>query len=1449
MANFKEYEVINTTEIVTDTVKHRYNVTITKAEYDSCASKNRSDQDDKLFSLAKNKIWNAIGKNNIYSLVYTADPKDYGGDFSEPIGRDIDGRGYIVIGEGGVAVIYYAARTIQKVYKSLLLDTTNKNYKEFALKDSDPPIATDDITEKFLSDYLADKAMAKFFSEYAKDKTTKNYLSEQDKKTRERYCVVKPKNGGTSVDKVVAARADIIESRIADLKYIERFERLKKAIARLYPDLFPTDDFKACQENYAKVTEPTIRAYLHEKKAEIFLTRLKKDLVGEEVVETGNISSGVTFTQPAEADAAAALPNLGVVPVPPPDKPATNKKYEVKGKFNLKDYKVADPTGDPTVLVHKTTGLKIKYEKQTDSYRPIGVQNSEVVKKQTETKQQPAAAAPSVNSAGAYTIINESSTTTPIITIPKNKSSAPLLIIYGGSHPPFAQTKDRASPNDDYFARNDRMFKKAPEEIKKNAIVFFANYYTDDDLIEQGKTLAAKNNISITDVKVFGFSKGGEKILPKIKNGSYAGKVDYLGLMDPSIPAAVFGKQLTDYPWPKTTRLLYNSNNWRGGSKFLGDRQIVADRVIKRAGGDRTSVFTSAAHSLVPGEFYSNYQAEIIGETTQKEQTTGTASASNDALRNVEVAETAAVPPAVATPPPPAQNVEPAAQDIADAENKILTNFTKYDQQCVLLRQISQLLDRPERRKEYENFVRVEDATEEQAIYVSNVINGSTLFRPFVNIPTYIQAALVPKIRLFKTYILSDGKTVDLEIPMEEHIGEKDILSGQIARSFGYGLEGFSWDNTSFNEMDRNISATLTLKFSNMDAFAKEREGILTDPNHPAAALLKKFKFLELIYQVPSKVNPPNQNDGSGASLIDPTKGATPALTTFQESFNRFKIKVVVGWAFDRNVLMNFKDTYDGDITKLINAIEANNLVLYLYNKGHDMQFDQYGKTVLTINYQSAQEARMNDANRSNILGISASQQEEAIAETAKQIEESKKDETTDDTEKAKAEEAQKKKEDDSNFKIYQAFLDSFFKANIIKVARMNIKQLARLKAASVPSASDSTFVQITFDKDMEGLANKTSSETSEQLKNMQQSGNSSTEAMNNSIETLRKSFILKDDKESIIIPYFHLGDLLDLILSNINNPENDKGSDVLRIITGPFVYRRLENTSIKQLQQMNSLPSGKQTVDIQANIADIPISFELFMTWFQSEVVAQKRRVYTMKEFFSLLLNKFIMTALSPNCFGKNFVSGNPKVETTLLNLKAVNGNEQITGRPVTDDKFGGILAVSRIKDMFDQYANYANLSRVDVVPYVYLQMLYSDVNYRFEINEAKNELQNIYHLKLGVDRGLVKNINFSKDDNQHIPVYTYTQQGTVNPRMLRTPYNAQVEMYGNNIFKPGNLVYIDPTYMLSIPEHKIDGGSVIEEIGLGGFYIVTKTSNKIGTQGFTTSLSCKFTNYGLRK
>jgi hypothetical protein len=777
-----------------------------------------------------------------------------------------------------------------------------------------------------------------------------------------------------------------------------------------------------------------------------------------------------------------------------------------------------------------------------------------------------------------------------------------------------------------------------------------------------------------------------------------------------------------------------------------------------------------------------------------------------------------------------------SAKITAEEEKAILENFSKYDQQCIMIKEMKQFLDRPDRNKEYKNLVYVDIQTVEESLEANNIIHGSKYFEPFVNVPNHILSALVPKIRLYKSYIV-DGGTFDIEIPMEDRISEEDILSDNISRGFGYGLESFSWENTSFNEADRNISADLVLKFSNMDSFTKTRKGIIAgDPEKVQnPEKYRDFKFIELIYQVPSKTNAPQETQTEKERL--------------QQLPNKFKIKVSIGWEFAENVLNDLR--YDGDIDKLKTAIRANNIVLYLFNKGHDLKLDKEGRATVTINYQSVQEARLSDERKSNVLGNTKTLKD--IEEIEKKIEEEKKiNQNLEPAELAKIidplEKNKELAESNVNFKIYSDFLDSLFNKNVIRLCKITNKDLVKLKTALYPSAKSPSLMKIDFNsvKPLELEFKKT---IDTQLRGLNDPQKPKTESsVSSTIEELKK-ILIKKQGEEIIIPYFYFGELLSIIVENININNTEEEYEPVRLMTGPFIYQRLESTTLVELQKINKLPVGKEAISIKANIADIPISFEFFLSWFDQEIVSQRKRTLTLKSFLSSVLNKFIVNVLQPNCFGKKFLSSNPKTDIHLVNSVAKNGIDILTGLNATKrDNLTKTITIDDIRKI-DQLNKFGNTENLNVIPYVYMQIFYSDTKYRFIINEAYNAQQSVYHLKMGVDRGLVKEINFSKDDLTAMPVAIYSQQGTINPRVLRTPYNAEVSMVGNTIFKPGSTVYIDPTYTLSLPLTKTENVNVIEEMGLGGFYIITATRNSISAGKFSTQLSCRFTNYGTRE
>lgn len=319
-------------------------------------------------------------------------------------------------------------------------------------------------------------------------------------------------------------------------------------------------------------------------------------------------------------------------------------------------------------------------------------------------------------------------------------------------------------------------------------------------------------------------------------------------------------------------------------------------------------------------------------------------------------------------PPIPVVPARADVEAVSDTINSISEGFSIYDQQCLLLKLANKLISDKKilgisnkSRKEiaYDNFLAADAVVGiDDASAVTNKINGAPeSFNDFLNVPNHVISAMRPKIRIFKTY--TEGKKkIDVEIPLEQFVSPEDILVGNVSRTFGYGLKSFSWDNTSFNEYDRNISATLVMKFNSLDAIISERNGIITDKklSNNDKEKYKKFRFLELIYQIPGKTNESQSSEEA------------KQIATYNLN-QKFKIKVALGWDADDNIISNLKtDVRSKSAQAYVNSAKHNNIVYYLYNKGHDLKFEKDGSVTLSVFYQSAQEAVMNDEIQSNIF-------------------------------------------------------------------------------------------------------------------------------------------------------------------------------------------------------------------------------------------------------------------------------------------------------------------------------------------------------------------------------------------------------------------------------------------------------------------------------------------------
>jgi hypothetical protein len=132
----------------------------------------------------------------------------------------------------------------------------------------------------------------------------------------------------------------------------------------------------------------------------------------------------------------------------------------------------------------------------------------------------------------------------------------------------------------------------------------------------------------------------------------------------------------------------------------------------------------------------------------------------------------------------------------------------------------------------------------------------------------------------------------------------------------------------------------------------------------------------------------------------------------------------------------------------------------------------------------------------------------------------------------------------------------------------------------------------------------------------------------------------------------------------------------------------------------------------------------------------------------------------------------------------------------------------------------------------------------------------EGIYHLAYGLDRGLVRSIKFNKTNQEFLPEARFASEGGLLLNQLSNAYDVTVEMVGSNLFKIGQLVYIDAEVLGAGPSWADFGENGDRQrswaniMGLGGYHLVTEVGNSISSDGtFVTTIKARWQTGGERE
>jgi len=264
-----------------------------------------------------------------------------------------------------------------------------------------------------------------------------------------------------------------------------------------------------------------------------------------------------------------------------------------------------------------------------------------------------------------------------------------------------------------------------------------------------------------------------------------------------------------------------------------------------------------------------------------------------------------------------------------------------------------------------------------------------------------------------------------------------------------------------------------------------------------------------------------------------------------------------------------------------------------------------------------------------------------------------------------------------------------------------------------------------------------------------------------------------------------------------------------------------------------------------RVNIADLPVSVEIYQQYIFNEVVNMADKKYTIKKFledsYKAVLDKVFSSFddIAPHVV-KNTDTTFAAVSYTGAKLK--ESFSDMEPGEISPDQAPGPLdgGVAAAIPMNTFEIDKANNEREYFI-------IYPQTNTKIpssrKAGDRKKDLKNgIFHFDLGKDRGIIKNINFSKFD------ITYRREGLMVGQIglydeLKMPYHANVSMFGNMMFFPGSQIYIDP-FSVGFGDPR-DENSPAANLGLGGYYTVIKVATTYTNEGsLATNLECSFSS-----
>jgi hypothetical protein len=706
--------------------------------------------------------------------------------------------------------------------------------------------------------------------------------------------------------------------------------------------------------------------------------------------------------------------------------------------------------------------------------------------------------------------------------------------------------------------------------------------------------------------------------------------------------------------------------------------------------------------------------------------------------------------------------------------------------------------------------------------FINHLVQAPT-FADLFSIKNHHLSQLQPMISLFK--VISDASGKEIEIPVHfdsVYNSELDgVLRSSRKRGFGVGIQDFTFSYRGSDpfSVKKSIQAKLSIFASSLDDLLQPRGD---------------YRYVDLALKT----------------------GTTQDNPRAERAKASFRLKAVVGWAKPTQL----KGATDEETQRINTAIDNSFVTLQLTPTIHEFDIKEDGRVVFNVEYLAYVEHFFDQSSYNIFSEIEI--QKRAFTRTQKitAMKADCSDTATEELKEYLEEEAEK--------------IDDDKRAQLSAI----INQLMAMKRVffkPIPYESLNSFnLQGPYWKfdlygDTQGaIAEAEKKKVASAVTKATSKKTDKSKTDTNLSETAVKDLNLKE-----FISFFYLGDLVDVILQNIEKTLEDIPKQIGTVTKPKSVNSNQWNTAVKKekynaklmhtnFKQLRPLLGPIEILDTVSqeykivNLGDMPISVSYFMDWLTDKTLKRDNIEYSLPIFLKDLINNLVRNFLNePKCFDINVnqrVSLFQSVVTSYNNSKT----DRITALTLAQAGSMADKGYHRQGKLWlsDGYRtpvlnvmgerNSAITTRAPDKTFNYM-VFYAGRTQPQDLmkgDSTTDQNAGIFHYVLGRDKGIIKNIQLTQTDSPGLREVRYEQEGYDGLQQLRPQFDATVTCYGSPNIVPGTYIFIDPEGFAPNARTVDFDKMKMTQLGIGGYYMVIESENSYGPGYCNTQFTAKW-------